>query len=261
MSPEWFIRAVHRSGRVILDTETLHVDLALFDSGAVGAAYISEHFVNKHFSALEPYIEKARGRARLATDDHEVPITRSLILPVEFADPNGTINGARLRLFVLPNSHNDMVIELPAIVAYFDLFFLDMIKIAMEEYAGQHSISATFGHLTNPWSLPSQAEAPEDIETPLPCSFTDALHYMEMPYEDAVKEFISLIDEHVAPGFRQATDIVNMLNVFVPSNCEGVKGLPPIELTWKEECQNASSPRHVLSTHAYLLLRNESLTG
>ena len=134
--------------------------------------HISEHFVDKHFSAFEPF--------RLATDDHGVPITRSLLLPVEFLDPNGTINGARLRLFILPNSHNDMVIELPAIVAYFDLFFLDMIKITMEEYAGQHSLSAAFDHLTNPWSLPSQAEAPFDIETPLPCSFTDALHYVEI---------------------------------------------------------------------------------
>ena len=81
MSPEWFIRAVHRSGRVILDTETLDVDLALFDSGAIGASFISEHFVNKHFSVLEPYIEKARGRARLAADDHEEHIRRSLLLP------------------------------------------------------------------------------------------------------------------------------------------------------------------------------------
>ena len=114
-----------------------------------------------------------------------------------------------------------------------------MTKIPIEEYAGSHSLSASFGDIMNPWSLPTQTEAPEDIETPLPCSFTDALHYMELPYEEAAKEFLLLVNEHVTPGFRQATDIDNLLktkrvNVFVTSNWERVKGLPPIEQKWKE---------------------------
>jgi len=29
-----------------------------------------------------------------------------------------------------------------------------------------------------PWSIPIEAEAPEDLQTELPCSFPDALHFM-----------------------------------------------------------------------------------
>ena len=64
-------------------------------------------------------------------------------------------------LSLVETSHND--IRLPAIVAYFGLFFLDMTKIPIEEYAGSHSLSASFGDIMNPWSLPTQTEAPEDI--------------------------------------------------------------------------------------------------
>ncbi len=91
-------------------------------------------------------------------------------------------------------------------------------------------------------------EAPEDAQTELPCSFPDALHYMEMSVEEAEKEFFSLFDSHIHPEFAARTSVVDLmktkgLRVFVPSNWEGVKGISPIKLKFEENIPVSMKPR------------------
>jgi hypothetical protein len=46
-----------------------------------------------------------------------------------------------------------------------------------------------------------EEEAPEDTATDLPVNFSYQLHYMEMPYEEAQKEFMALFETHVCKEF------------------------------------------------------------
>lgn len=222
----------------------------LFDTGALSASYISEQYVNSYREELAPFIRQARGAVRLAAQNVVVPITEVLHLTVVFTDDSGQDHRAVEDYFVLPGSSNNMVVGLPSILSRYGKFFIRMLESAMDEYEGppSHALSSVDGHLLYPWSAPLDLEAPEDLDTPLPCSFTDALHFMEMPYEDAKKEYFSLIDQHVSPEFRAATKVEDLLRsekgvaAFVPSNWEGIR-MPPLELKWKEGLPERMSPK------------------
>ena len=80
--------------------------------------------------------------------------------------------------------------------------------------------------LRYPWSITVEQTAPEDDECPLPCSFPTVLHFMEMSHSEALKEYRSLYDTHVAKEFAAAVPAIFQLldtkgsKVFVPSNWE-----------------------------------------
>jgi hypothetical protein len=269
----FFVRSVHRTGSITVDSAVLPVAAALFDTGATTASYLSAEYVEKHREALGPYLQPARGAVRLAAHDHVVHITHAARLSVSFTDPHGVIHSAEVRFIVLPGSSNEMVIGLPAIVAHFGVLFMSMLKHAMEEYAEgpshqldavlqlseptadpapEYSLHPRASELRSPWTLPPDADAPEDLEAGLPCAFPDVLHFMEMTYDEAVQEFLSLIESHVSPDFRAATQVAQLLrskgvHAFVPTNWEGIKGIEPLELKWKvgfpERLKPA--PRHI----------------
>jgi hypothetical protein len=81
-SPEWFLRIVHRKGKILTDSGDIDIPSALFDSGALGASYVSQHIVDANFEALKPYIRTAKGSVKLAADGHVVDITQALLLDV-----------------------------------------------------------------------------------------------------------------------------------------------------------------------------------
>lgn len=258
MSAQWFIRCIHRKGQVHTDQGDFDVEDVLFDSGATTASYISEDIVRQHGGLLEPYLEPVRGSVKLAAKDHSVSIRHRALLDVTFIDNNDNEHRAKIRFYVLPESSNSMVIGLPAIIAHFGKLFIGMIESAIEQYNGEpsHQLHSIEGEdppigeyeLRDPWSLPPLEEAPEDLETELPCSFTDALHFMEMSYEDAKLEYFSQIDEHVSEEFRNATPVVELLKTvgvqaFVPSSWEGVKGVEPLELKWKADLPERMKPK------------------
>ena len=88
----------------------------------------------------------------------------------------------------------------------------------------------------------------EEEETPMPCSFTAALYFMELSHEDAVEEFKGQIIQHVNEDFMNSTNIyeyllTNAVLVFVPEKWTGINGIPPLELNWKESLPTSMKPR------------------
>jgi hypothetical protein len=135
MPAQFYVRSVHRDGLIQLDTGTLGVSRVLFDTGAITASYISESYVNAHRAQLEPYLQPTRGKVRLAADNHTVAVSEAALLEVTFCDTQGTAHTARILFYVLPGSNNDLVIGWPAIIAHFGKLFMDMLRLAMDEYA------------------------------------------------------------------------------------------------------------------------------
>jgi len=244
-----FFHAAHNSGSILLDNCVLKVNKVLFDTGALGASYISKPFVEKNYEALKPYIQPANGKVSLAADNHIVQITESLLLTVAFQGENDTHHEGKIQFFVLPTSSNDMVIGLPAIIGNFGLLMVEMLQTALMRYEGpSYSIQFINEELTEPWSNVPDPEAPEDLETPVPCSFPDVLHFMEMSHEEAKEEYFSMIDKHVSEEFRQSTPVVELLKtkgvkVFIPSNWEGITGFEPLELNWKPDVPKYMKPK------------------
>ena len=244
------VRFVYSAGRFILDDGDLPIPSALWDSGALHASYISEDFLQQHYSRLEPYLQSSRSRVRLAAGKAPIEISHRLILETAFMDSSQLEYSSKLCFYVLPESENPVVIGLPAIVMSFGKIYVERIQQAIAKYSSPTVIQhiAPYGEdLRAPFSIPPYEEAPEDEETPLPCSFTDALHFMEMTPEEAQEEFFGQFDDHISPAFRNATNVDELLrtkgvNVFVPQNWEGIR-TDPLELKWKAEMPERMKPR------------------
>ncbi len=100
--------------------------------------------------------------------------------------------------------------------------------------------------LVEPWTsyVPN---APEDEETPLPCSFPEFLAFTEVGYETALQTYLDLLDSNVFPEFQKATDIMGLLRtkgvkVFVPQNWKGVR-VQPLHIDFIEGMPILMKPR------------------
>jgi hypothetical protein len=95
--------------------------------------------------------------------------------------------------------------------------------------------------LSDPWSHTDE-NAPEDI-APMPCSFSEPLHYLSITHDQAILEYYDLFDEHVDQAMRKNTNILELLRsdlakrAFVPQNWEGIRMIPvrlQVKLTMPE---------------------------
>jgi hypothetical protein len=186
----------------------------------------------------------------------------SIELEIELLDDNEIVHNGRVVFQVFEMSKNDMIIGLPAIIRTFGNLFTEKIMSAIlrEKSEAQDTaemylhtdilatmtdfmkVDTPYGTVfTSPWTLSIDTIAPEELSTPTPCSFTYALHYMEMSVEEATNEYYALVDDgqHVLKDFADATDVRRLLRekgvkCFVPQNWTGINGLEPLELTWRE---------------------------
>ncbi len=264
MPESTFISHVHKEGEIIIDEDTrILVPTVLFDTGALHGSYISQSFVNKHKAMLIPFLYSCNGMVRLADNKTIINITQLCIVPIAFIGLDVTEHFAEVTLYVFPTSGNDIIIGLPAIIASFSDLLKEMIDAAVTSKANMDNNNNNISILQNisyateeksmdsskifPWTFVDN-EAPEDLETELPSSFSYALHFMEMSVAEALEEYRKLIPTHVSQEFRDATNIVKLLEtkgslVFVPQNWEGINGIPPLELKFKEGFPESLKPR------------------
>lgn len=241
------LSAVHRSGHLDLHGRNpLMVEKVLFDTGALHANYISKRFVDLHRDQLQPYLQPCNGVVTLADNRTKASIDHVLTIPIVFVDGSGQSHRAVIDFCVFDMNTNDAIIGLPSILMHFHVLFKDMIDSAVIDLDHQTSLSHVDG--VYPWTKPVDLEAPEDIDTELPSSFPEPLHYMEMSTEDAVKEYLSLIPTHVDPKFSSATPVIKLLEtkgvkVFVPQNWNGVNGVAPLKLNFREGMPQSMKPR------------------
>lgn len=248
--------ASHRAGYIVLASNVaIPIHKALFDSGALHANYISQMFVDKHKKYLKQLLKPCSGCVKLADNKTVADIKHVIVLPVSFLDGENKEHSAVLEFCVFDTSGNDIIIGLPSIIQHFSCLFKHMIDRAVSLYVNPISILTrkkkhTLAALSKiyPWSSPIAEDAPEDVATELPSSFPDALHYMEMSTEEALKEYYDLIPSHVAEEFRNGTKIEELLrtkgaNVFVPQNWNGINRLEPLELKWRDGMPLSLKPR------------------
>jgi hypothetical protein len=89
--------------------------------------------------------------------------------------------------FAVFEMKNDVIIGLPAIMEHYFELFPDMLDVALQTFNSNQSLG-TIKHsdgelIMNPWSVPRD-DAPEDIENPLPSSFSYFIHYIEQSVEE-----------------------------------------------------------------------------
>lgn len=241
---------MYRSGHIILsDTHSLPFPRALFDTGALHGSYMSQTFFKTHKKILSPFVSSVDTCVTLADNKTNIKISSVASLPVSFLDSSDESHSATIRFFIFPMTDNDLIIGLPDILFSFGSLFFSMLSDTIDSVPS-HALSSIPSHrlpTIDPWTTPHLDDAPEDIDTPIPCNFSYALSFMEMSHDAAVQEYLSLIPSHVHPEFLASTPLLDLLHtkgvrVFVPQNWRGIKA-PPIELQWKEGMPTSLKPR------------------
>jgi len=240
-----YVKGIHKQGvlRFGIDEE-LPIQSALFDSGALHGSYISKELVDLHRAKLSRCIQRVHGTVKLGDNVTTINVDEVLIAVVEFQLDSGEHISKKIKLVVWPMPGLDMIVGLPHIVRYYMPLFLEMLKTVRNRLA-----PGSLNVLMNPWSSDPDVEAPEDDDTPLPCSFSGPLHYLSMSREQALTEYSDMFEKHIDPEFAKATEIREYLlseeatSVFVPETWDGIKGLPPLELDFKETLPESMRPR------------------
>ena len=239
--------AMHREGIIECGNVEILIDKVLFDSGALHSDYISAQYVEKHRKHLEDKIYESKSTVKLGDNATTIQIKERILISVLFIDEDGKEHRATITPCIFDTTGNDLIIGLPSIACNFSSLFKCMLDNATKNMINtEDKISAM--ELKPPWKNKPDELAPEDEETPLPCSFTSALHFMEISFEQALQEFKSQINEHVSSELRKHTRVEKLLlekgyRVFVPEKWEGINGLPPLELRWKDTLPESMKPR------------------
>ena len=208
MPESTILSSVHKPGHILLNNnkKRLLVSTVLFDTGALHGNYISLSFVNKYKSLLQPFLYPSNGMVKLADNKTIIKITQLAVLFISFLGHNNIEHTAEITFCVFPTTSNDMIIGLPAIVDNFSELLKEMIDEAVinkVELSTNNNNKIIINNIIKekpmensntlfPWNQ-IDLEAPEDIDTDLPCSFSYALHFMEMSTSEALKEYESLI--------------------------------------------------------------------
>jgi hypothetical protein len=230
------------------------VNSALFDSGA-SAGFVAEKWVRKNLALLRDLLRPCDTYVLLGDTMTTKGITKYLDLEVTFRDWAGSAHRGSDRFYLLETGH-DMVVGLPLLARNLRPIFDEL----LDEYAGhphEYVVQAAAldlapthepTPLVEPWANPP-VWAPEDEETPVPVNFGFALNFLEVGYDQAVKDYQGQYTSQVCAEFDKACPQLRALmetkgqHVFVPRNWEGVKHLPPLELEWLPDMPLRISPK------------------
>ena len=234
----------------------------LFDTGASHSSYISQQLVDTNRKIWEHCIRKVDAEVTLGDNTTRLLITEAVVLNLTFIhDINNASYNADVEIFVINMPNKTIIIGLPDIVASYYYLFIAMMYSAkrdMEDIVRDENKRKTkqvkrdptqldvvdlqlpiegleepfTPWLDNPWVLSIEEE-----ETPDPCSFTGPLAYLSVTHEEALHNYMEILDKHISPETRE--DCPKMkefllsqqaLDVFVPKTW---KGLNVRHLTFK----------------------------
>ena len=245
----------HGTVKVLLNGVEIGIPVeALFDSGSLQASFVSKTFLDRNPDVWNDRITPSIGHATLADKVTKVIILGTVQIPCTFAW-EGHEFAQEIKCHIVETLSTEIIVGLPHIILHFLELFVKMLQTAVEramnpqdavldvnavhaygddDFAPEDRIP---GEIYEPWTHIEQ-EAPEDDEIGLPCSFSYALHYMEVSYEDALIEYEAMFEDHVSADFFKAVPELRQylseeaVKVFVPTNWEGIR-INPITIKWK----------------------------
>lgn len=245
--------AVHSTGELQIGIKDwLKLDNILFDTGSITANYISQQVVDKHRAKLQDRIRNKSHYVTLADKGHTVTTSEEVFLTLKFAEETGSKRTYKYSgtFIVLDMDGNEAIMGLPCIINELYDYFIFMLRTAREDLMRESKFyvnNLKEEALLEPWSFPPEVIAPEEDFAPIPSSFPDFLNYLSGTYEEAIQEYYQLLDTHVSEDMKDDTNVMELLKdkghlVFVPKTWEGIKGIPPLELRWKDNLPDRMKP-------------------
>ena len=233
----------------------------LFDTGALCANYMSEDLfedIRRHIN--NDNITQQQNRIALADDSKVITSNYLVRLNIRVEDRTGNVIQYDNGSFVVINmKDNDLIIGLPSILTHFWQFFKNALENAVSTIQGSETptaqnMSAVLASMLNssdlldPWMNVPPDEAPEEQEVPLPTQFEHASNFLGKTRAEALEEYYAMFNEHISKEIIAETPIVDLLktkgvNVFVPQNWEGIKGIDPLHIDFSDDLPDRLKPK------------------
>ena len=227
---------------------------SLFDTGALGANYVSKRMFKKLKDQIDDtdVIQKKTkvGLAGTATADSDTVV----VLTLEFQGCDGNFVTYSGEFVVLDMKGNDIIVGLPAILFSLWDFFVTNVRVRKQRESRLDSLNQLDEgvSLVDPWQRGKEPDAPEEADVPDPVQFEYAHAFLGKTREEAIKEYCDMFTEHVDPELAAATPILSLLKgkalkVFVPDNWNGITGVPELDLKFRSDMPERYKPptRHV----------------
>lgn len=132
---------MHSDGKFVVNLGSREIDIVggiLFDTGALGANYISKRFVEKYSEYLSKDIENVENTIQLANKDNIIRVKKQANITLKFKgnNKNYTYTGK----FLVIDMENDFIIGLPAIVGDLYDYFVEVLVVARSNYEQQDHV-------------------------------------------------------------------------------------------------------------------------
>ena len=219
-------------GVMRVNGDVVRLGTILFDTGALHRSYVSEDLVNSNRGKWGSKLVPVKSVVRLADQKTTKESKEELEAEVEVAASDGSKQQATLVMVVWNMPGVDMIIGLPDISKYFKETLVDML-------ANVEIVSDLEPGEVIQWSEGIRLESEEELNTEVPCSFTEALNFMEVSHEEALKVYEESLDKHIGDFLKSSKRLRAILesdmakSVFVPSEWTGMKGFPELDLKFK----------------------------
>jgi hypothetical protein len=243
-------RSMKALGKVVIKGNNIPIT-ALFDSGANSGNYISQYFLEQNAEVLSQIVKDCHTKVTLGDSETLVPIDKSIVLTLQFMDSSGALHKVRDKFFVIPHRTHDVIVGLPAMTHELFHFFMELfqqyrdshprvydedVDLLPLEQSEDKIVDVKIGDiLSPPWVNEVLTEAPEELNTYIPCSFSYQLSLMEKELDELYQSFVDLLPTHVDSQFAANTKIIEYLKTrgwkaFIPQDWTGINGIAPYKI-------------------------------
>ena len=237
---------VFREGEFTVNRFGVKLKRVLFDTGALQASYVNSELVERNRGSWKRAIKPLVSMVKMADQMTKVRTTEKLTGRISFLNNDKEEKSAMIEAIVWVMPELDFILGLPDVLRNFLPMFVQMLNEAQKTL---HPTPMDIAEIiqeegeelqmrpyeTKMWSRGASTEAPEERETYVPSHFDPVLQFMEIPYDDAKREYLEMLDKHIGEMLSDSKELKVLLTSelalgrFVPKKWEGIK-CPPLEL-------------------------------
>ena len=204
-------------------------------------------------SWLPKHLIKSKSRRISLADNNKVVNSNEIVeLRMTIQGCNGAMEAISDFFVVINMKDNDVILGLGTILSKLWNFFKVNIeakaKLSMSQNGSPSLCYLKSEDLLESWSVPTDEEEPEEVDSPLPVQFEHAISFLGKTKQEAIDEYYSMMHTHVSGVMKEQTDILNFLKtkaqaVFIPENWSGISGIEPLHIDFHPDMPSRIKPK------------------
>ena len=233
-------KASHRLAKVKVEEnsdEIVHPVVVLFDSGASGANYVSDGFMER--KNLWKHAKGSKAKCRVASGEI-MTLAGKILLHITFEGEGGFNSEGWCEFEILRGLKEELILGMPDIIAKFRSLFIEMLKGVDINYIRR--LDGEMGEIVEPWKTVGEVAVEEQMIPDIGME----LHFLEVPYEEAMEGYLEMLPTRVSEEFKRDERVMRLLEgegagIFNPREWRGIN-MEPANFEFDEEMPKEIKP-------------------